>query len=385
MNIHEYQAKELFARYGIPVPKGGVASTPEEAARIAGELGGRAVVKAQVHAGGRGQAGGVKLVSSPQEAQDFAAKILGTRLVTYQTGPEGVPVRKVLIEETIDIERELYLAMIIDGSSKGVVAIASEEGGVSIEKVAEETPEKILSERVDHILGFQPFQGRRLAYALNTKPEQVRAMSGLIENLYKVFIGSDCSLVEINPLVITKDGRVLAVDAKINIDDDAVFRHKDIEALRDLEQEDPGEIRAREFGINYVKLGGDVGCIVNGAGLAMATMDVISAAGSTPANFLDIGGGTDEAKAAEALKIVLGDADVKQVLVNIFGGIVRCDVAARGFVMAAKDMPGAARPMVVRLLGTNAEEGRKILAESGLDVTLVDNLAQAADAVRANS
>lgn len=384
MKIHEYQAKEILGRYGISVPRGGVASTPKEAQALASEVGGTAVVKAQVHAGGRGQAGGVKLVASPQEARQVAEDLLGIQLVTHQTGPEGVPVRKVLVEETIDIDRELYLAMVIDGSSEGVVAIASQAGGMDIEKVADETPDKILTECVDQVLGFQPYQGRRLAYALDVKPDLVRAVSGLIENLYKVFVDNDCSLVEINPLVITVDGRVLAVDAKINIDDDAVSRHADIEALRDLEQEDPGEIRAREYGINYVKLGGDVGCIVNGAGLAMATMDVISAAGSTPANFLDIGGGTDEAKAAEALKIVLADPDVKQVLVNIFGGIVRCDVAARGFLLAAEEMPSMVRPMVVRLLGTNAEEGRKILAESSLDVTLVDDLPAAAKAVRAN-
>lgn len=383
MNVHEYQAKDILSAYGIPVPKGGVASNGEEAAKVANDLGGEVVVKAQVHAGGRGKAGGVKLVASGEEAKQVADSLIGTNLITFQTSAEGVPVRKVLIEETIDIERELYLSMVIDGASKGVVAIASKAGGMSIEEVAEETPELILTQSIDPVLGFQGYQGRALGYGLDLKPELMRSFGTLVENLYKVFVDNDCSLVEINPLVITTDNRVLAVDAKINIDDDAVFRHSDIEKLRDLEQEDPGEIRAREYGINYVKLDGTVGCIVNGAGLAMATMDVISKAGYTPANFLDIGGGTDEEKAAEALKIVLSDDDVKQVLVNIFGGIVRCDVAARGFLLAAEQMPDRVRPMVVRLLGTNADEGRQILADSDLNVTLVDDLSGAAEAVRA--
>ncbi|MCI0437936.1 MAG: ADP-forming succinate--CoA ligase subunit beta, partial [Chloroflexi bacterium] len=356
--------------------------TPEEAARIAAELGGRAVVKAQVHAGGRGRAGGIKVVSSAKEAADAARGMLGKNLVTFQTGPEGVPVRKALVEETIDIARELYLGIVIDGAAEGAVVIASEAGGMNIEEVAEKTPEKILRARVDPALGLQPFQGRKLAYQLNVGDELVRPVAALISSLFKAFIEKDCSLAEINPLVITSDNRVLAVDAKLNFDDDALFRHPDIQAMHDPEQEDPGETEAGKHDINYVKLDGTVGCIVNGAGLAMATMDVILSAGASAANFLDIGGGADEEKVANALRIVLSDESVELVFVNIFGGILRCDVAARGFLMAAEGMPHAIRPMVVRMLGTNADEGRKILSESSLDVTLVDNLSQAAEAIR---
>lgn len=382
MKIHEYQAKAILAKYGVPVPKGGVADSPEAAEKLAEDLGGNAVVKAQVHAGGRGKAGGVKLVSNAREAGDFAKSILGTNLVTFQTGPEGVPVRKVLVEEVIDVADELYLAMVIDGAAEGVVAIASEEGGTEIEQVADETPDKILRVAVDPVLGLQPYQGRQLAYGLKVKPELISPISALVENLYRLFKENDCSLAEINPLVITADDRVLAVDAKLTIDDDAMFRHKDLDDLHDPEQEDPGEVEARKFDINYVKLEGTVGCIVNGAGLAMATMDVVISAGARPANFLDIGGGADEEKVANALRIVLMDSDVVLVLVNIFGGILRCDVAARGFVQHAKADPSAMRPMVVRMLGTNAEEGRMILRESDLDVTLVDDLPGAAEAVR---
>ncbi len=383
MKIHEYQAKEILARYGVPVPRGGVASTRDEASRIAEELGGRVVVKAQVHAGGRGKAGGIKLVSSAQDAGNAAAEMLGTQLVTFQTGPEGVPVGSVLVEEVIDTDRELYLAMVIDGAAGGVVAIASQAGGMAIEEVAESTPEKILQVITDPVLGLQPFQGRKLAYGLNVDASLLRPVATLVGDLYRAFTENDCSLAEINPLVITRDGRVLAVDAKMNIDDDALFRHHDLADLHDPGQEDPGEVEARRYDINYVKLDGDVGCIVNGAGLAMATMDVIGAAGAAPANFLDIGGGADEEKVAQALKIVLSDARVKRVLVNIFGGILRCDVAARGFLMGAEAMPDAVRPMVVRMLGTNADEGRKLLAESDLDVTLVDDLGGAAEAIKA--
>ncbi|MCH8869121.1 MAG: ADP-forming succinate--CoA ligase subunit beta [Chloroflexi bacterium] len=383
MKIHEYQAKEILARYGVPIPKGGVADSPEAAKKLAEDLGGSVVVKAQVHAGGRGKAGGVKLVSTADEAGDFARSILGTRLVTIQTGPEGVPVRKVLVEETIDVADELYLAMLIDGAAEGVVAIASEAGGMEIEQVAEETPDKILRVAVDPVLGLQPYQGRRLAYGLNVKPELVGPISALVENLYRLFQENDCSLAEINPLVITSDGRVLAVDAKLTIDDEAMFRHKDLDGLHDPEQEDAGEVEARKFDINYVKLDGTVGCIVNGAGLAMATMDVVLSGGAQPANFLDIGGGADEDKVANALRIVLMDSDVELVLINIFGGILRCDMAARGFVQRGKADPSSMRPMVVRMLGTNAEEGRKTLQDSGLDVTLVEDLPGAAEAVRA--
>ncbi|HCH07932.1 MAG TPA: ADP-forming succinate--CoA ligase subunit beta [Dehalococcoidia bacterium] len=383
MKIHEYQAKELLAKYGVPIPKGRVATTPEEAAEITTELGGKAIVKAQVHAGGRGKAGGIKVVSSAEEAAQATKDLIGTTLVTFQTGPEGAPVGSVLVEELVDVETELYVGMAIDGATEGVVAIASSAGGMEIEEVAETTPEKLLRVSIDPVLGLQPFQGRRIAYGLGVDDSLVRPISALMDNIYKVFEESDCSLVEINPLGITTDGRVLAMDAKLNIDDDAVFRHRDLQPLRDTDQEDVLEVEARESSINYVKLDGDIGCIVNGAGLAMATMDVTHSAGAAPANFLDIGGGADEAKVAKALSIVLSDPDVKTVLVNLFGGILRCDVAARGFLQAAEEAPDAMKPMIVRMLGTNSDEGREIMANSGLDVVLVDDLNQAADAIRA--
>lgn len=383
MKIHEYQAKELLAKYGVPIPKGRVATTPEEAAEITTELGGKAIVKAQVHAGGRGKAGGIKVVSSAMEAAQATKDLIGTTLVTFQTGPEGAPVGSVLVEELVDVETELYVGMAIDGATEGVVAIASSAGGMEIEEVAETTPEKLLRVSIDPVLGLQPFQGRRIAYGLGVDDSLVRPISALMDSIYKVFEESDCSLVEINPLGITTDGRVLAMDAKLNIDDDAVFRHRDLQPLRDTDQEDVLEVEARESSINYVKLDGDIGCIVNGAGLAMATMDVTHSAGAAPANFLDIGGGADEAKVAKALSIVLSDPDVKTVLVNLFGGILRCDVAARGFLQAAEEAPDAMKPMIVRMLGTNSDEGREIMANSGLDVVLVDDLNQAADAIRA--
>ena len=383
MKIHEYQAKELLAKYGVPIPKGRVATTPEEAAEITTELGGKAIVKAQVHAGGRGKAGGIKVVSSAEEAAQATKDLIGTTLVTFQTGPEGAPVGSVLVEELVEVETELYVGMAIDGATEGVVAIASSAGGMEIEEVAETTPEKLLRVSIDPVLGLQPFQGRRIAYGLGVDDSLVRPISALMDSIYKVFEESDCSLVEINPLGITTDGRVLAMDAKLNIDDDAVFRHRDLQPLRDTDQEDVLEVEARESSINYVKLDGDIGCIVNGAGLAMATMDVTHSAGAAPANFLDIGGGADEAKVARALSIVLSDPDVKTVLVNLFGGILRCDVAARGFLQAAEEAPDAMKPMIVRMLGTNSDEGREIMANSGLDVVLVDDLNQAADAIRA--
>jgi len=383
MKIHEYQAKELLAKYGVPIPKGRVATTPEEAAEITTELGGKAIVKAQVHAGGRGKAGGIKVVSSAEEAAQATKDLIGTTLVTFQTGPEGAPVGSVLVEELVDVETELYVGMAIDGATEGVVAIASSAGGMEIEEVAETTPEKLLRVSIDPVLGLQPFQGRRIAYGLGVDDSLVRPISALMDSIYKVFEESDCSLVEINPLGITTDGRILAMDAKLNIDDDAVFRHRDLQPLRDTDQEDALEVEARESDINYVKLDGDIGCIVNGAGLAMATMDVTHSAGAAPANFLDIGGGADEAKVARALSIVLSDPDVKTVLVNLFGGILRCDVAARGFLQAAEEAPDAMKPMIVRMLGTNSDEGREIMANSGLDVVLVDDLNQAADAIRA--
>lgn len=385
MKIHEYQAKEILARYGIPVPQGRVATTPEQAAEIATELGGRAVVKAQVHAGGRGKAGGIRVVSSAEEAAQATRDLIGSTLVTLQTGAEGAPIGSVLVEEVVDVETELYVGMAIDGGTEGVVAIASAAGGMEIEEVAEDTPEKILRVAVDPVVGLQPFQGRRIAYGLGVSDSLVRPISVLMDSIYRVFEDSDCSLVEINPLGVTSDGRILAMDAKLNIDDDAVFRHRDLQALQDPDQDDPLEVEAREYDINYVKLEGDIGCIVNGAGLAMATMDVTHAAGASPANFLDIGGGADEAKVAKALSIVLSDPDVKTVLVNLFGGILRCDVAARGFIQAAEERPDTVKPMIVRMLGTNSDEGREIMANSGLDVVLVDNLNQAADAIQAAS
>ncbi len=382
MKVHEYQAKRILADGGVPVPRGGPATSADEARSVAEELGGRAVVKAQVHAGGRGKAGGIKIVSSPDEAAEAAAAMLGTRLVTFQTGPEGVPVDAVLVEEPIDIERELYVGIVTDGAARGPVVMVSEAGGMDIEEVAEATPDKIIRIPVDPGLGLQPYQGRKIAYGLGMGPAQVRPVAAMMQALYGIFRDSDCSLVEINPLAVTGDGRVLAADAKIDFDDDALFRHSDLGGLHDPAQDDPLEAQAAEYGISYVKLDGGVGCMVNGAGLAMATMDVIGQTGAGPANFLDVGGGADEEKVARALHIILSDPGVKAVLINIFGGILRCDVVARGMLQAARENAKMDKiPMVVRMLGTNAEEGRGILSESDLEVRLVDDLAGAARAV----
>ena len=382
MKVHEYQAKRILADGGVPVPRGGPATSPEEARTVAESLGGGAVVKAQVHAGGRGKAGGIKVVSSPAEAAEAAGAMLGTRLVTFQTGPEGVPVDAVLVEEPLDIERELYVGIVTDGAARGPVVMVSEAGGMDIEEVAETTPDKIIRIAIDPGLGLQPYQGRRIAYGLGMGPAQVRPVASMMQSLYRIFRESDCSLVEINPLAVTSDGRVLAADAKIDFDDDALFRHSDLGDLHDPAQDDPLEAQAAEYGISYVKLDGGVGCMVNGAGLAMATMDVIGQTGAGPANFLDVGGGADEEKVARALHIILSDPGVKAVLINIFGGILRCDVVARGMLQAAKENPLMdSTPMVVRMLGTNAEEGRGILSESDLEVRLVDDLAGAARAV----
>ena len=383
MKIHEYQAKEILDRGGIPVPKGAVAKTPEEAGAAAGDLGGTVVVKAQVHAGGRGKAGGIKLVDSPQEAADAARGLIDSSLVTHQTGPEGVPIRSVLVEEALEVDRELYVGMVIDGAAKGVVVMASEAGGMDIEEVAEQTPEKIVHIPVDPVLGLLPYQTRKIAYSLNVSANQVRPVSAMMSNLYDLFLKHDCSLIEINPLVVAKDGRILAADAKLNFDDDAMFRHKDLAELYDPEQEDPLEAESGKYGVSYVRLDGDVGCMVNGAGLAMATMDVTFAAGTAPANFLDVGGGADEEKIAQALRIILSDDNVAKILINIFGGILRCDVVARGALIAAERAEKEMPPMVVRMLGTNADEGRKLLEESSLNVTLVDDLNQAANAIKA--
>ena len=382
MKVHEYQAKALMAKFGIPVPKGGVAATSDDAKKVALDLGGNVVVKAQVHAGGRGKAGGVKVVANPEEAAEFTKSILGTQLVTFQTGPEGVPVTSVLVEETMDIVKELYLAMLIEPTSRSIVVIASEAGGMDIEEVAATTPEKIMRVVVDPTVGLQPFQGRQLAYGIGVAPELVRPAADLMTKLYKLFIDQDCSQAEINPLVVTGDGRVLPVDAKLTIDDDAMFRHKDLVDLRDSGQEDPLESRAHDIGVIYVRLDGDVGCLVNGAGLAMATMDVVTNVGAKPANFLDVGGGADEERIRGAVGILLSDPNVKRVLVNIFGGILRCDVLARGLVSAYADQQSTA-PLVVRMLGTNAEEGRQVLSDSGLNVTIAYTFGEAAEALRA--
>ena len=377
MKVHEYQAKEIMAQYGIPVPRGGVASTPDEARRVAESLGGRAVVKAQVHAGGRGKAGGIKLVASPEEAEAAAADLLGSTLFTYQTGPDGAPVDRVLVEEIADRQAELYLAILVDGGAKCVSLIASQAGGVEIEEVAANAPEKILRAAVDPVIGLQPFQARKLAYGMDLKPELIRPASQLMVDLYRLFQEYDCTLAEINPLAVTADGRIIALDAKLNLDDDASFRHKEFDQIRDVAQEDAMEAQASDYNIAYVHLDGDVGCLVNGAGLAMATMDIVKYAGGDPANFLDVGGGADEDKVERAFGIILEDPGVKRVLINVFGGILRCDVLARGVVASCRKR-GANPTLVVRMLGTNAEDGRQILRESGLNVVFADTLKEAA-------
>ena len=378
MKVHEYQAKSVFSRFGIPVPRGSVASSPAEARDAAQELGGRAVVKAQVHAGGRGKGGGIKVVGTAEEAEKAAASLLGQRLVTPQTGPQGVPVGKVLVEEAAELSRELYLGLTIDGAFGGPVMIASESGGMEIEEVAARDPDKILKEKVDPLVGFQPFQGRRLAYALNLEPKLVRAASQIMVDLYRMFVENDCSLVEINPLAVTTDGRIVVLDAKLSFDDDTIFRHPDLNELRDASQDDPFEALAQEYQVSYVKLDGEVGCLVNGAGLAMATMDVIQYAGSKPANFLDVGGTADEKRIAQAFGIMLSDPQVTNILVNVFGGILRCDIVARGIVLAYGEK-GAKVPLLVRMQGTNMEEGREILRGSGLNATFADSLAEVAE------
>ena len=382
MKVHEYQAKEIMAQYGIPVPRGGVASTPDEARRVAESLGGRAVVKAQVHAGGRGKAGGIKLVASPEEAEAVAADLLGSTLFTYQTGPEGAPVDRVLVEEIADLQAELYLAILVDGGAKCVSLIASQAGGVEIEEVAANAPEKILRAAVDPVIGLQPFQARKLAYGMGLKPELIRPASQLMVDLYRLFQEYDCTLAEINPLAVTADGRIIALDAKLNLDDDASFRHKEFDQIRDVAQEDAMEAQASDYNIAYVHLDGDVGCLVNGAGLAMATMDIVKYAGGDPANFLDVGGGADEDKVERAFGIILEDPGVKRVLINVFGGILRCDVLARGVVASCRKR-GANPTLVVRMLGTNAEDGRQILRESGLNVVFADTLKEAAAMLQA--
>jgi succinyl-CoA synthetase beta subunit len=382
LNIHEYQAREILERFGIPVPRAGIVATPAEAKAVAAELGGRVVVKAQVHAGGRGKAGGVKLASSPEEAEKFAGEMLGRNLVTHQTGPQGVPVRKVMVTEATDIADELYVSIVVDGDLGVPVVIASTEGGMDIEEVADKTPGKLFRVAGDPLIGLSPYHARDVATALNIPASARRATAALISNLYRVFVENDCTLVEINPLVITGKGDVVALDAKINLEDDALFRHRDLAALHDPEQEDELERRARSSDLAYVRLdGGRVGCMVNGAGLAMATMDVTKWAGANPANFLDIGGSADQERIEEAFKIIVADQDVEIILVNLFAGIARSDVVALGIVNAAREI-GATLPMVVAMRGTNAEEGRKILNESGLDITAAADLAGAAEILR---
>ena len=383
MNIHEYQAKAILDKFGVPTPKAEVASTAAEAKEIASRIGGRVVVKAQVHAGGRGKVGGVRLVNTPEEAEEVAASLLGTRLVTNQTSASGVPVEKVMIAETLDIKDELYISIVIDGDIGAPLVMASTEGGMDIEEVAESTPEKIFRIAGDPLIGLTTYHARDIALALGVPTKSVRATTKLITDLYNVFVENDCSLVEINPLVITEDDQVFALDAKINIEDDALFRHPDIVALRDPNQQDPLEQRADKSQLAYVKLdGGRVGCMVNGAGLAMATMDITKAAGADPANFLDIGGSADQARIEEAFKIIIDDDDVEMILVNLFAGIARSDIVAQGIVAAAKET-NTSVPMVVAMRGTNAEEGIKILADSGLNITGAPDLAGAAEVLKA--
>ncbi len=381
MNIHEYQAKELFRKYNIPVPEGGVAFTPDEADAEAGKLGNYpVVVKAQIHAGGRGKGGGVKLAHSRDEVDTVSREIIGMNLVTHQTGPEGRKVGKVLVEQGLDIEKELYLSVIPDRATAMIVIMASEEGGMDIEEVAEKTPEKLIKVSIDPLLGIQGYHCREAAFGLNLPPAVIKQFVPMLRNLYNLFVDYDCSLLEINPLVYTKQEKLIALDAKINFDSNALFRHKDIMEYRDLEEEDPLELEASKFSLNYINLDGNVGNMVNGAGLAMATMDIIKLAGAEPANFLDVGGGASAEAVENGFRIILSDKNVKGILINIFGGILRCDVLAEGVVEAAKKT-GINVPVVVRMEGTNVEEGRRILAESGLNLTTAVDLKDAAQKV----
>ncbi|HZP58290.1 MAG TPA: ADP-forming succinate--CoA ligase subunit beta [Dehalococcoidia bacterium] len=378
MKVHEFQAKQILAEFGVPVPKGRVARTPAEAKAIADELGGRVVVKAQIHAGGRGKGGGVKLANSAQEAEQVASQILGMQLVTHQTGPEGQKVKSVLVEEQMQVARELYLAVLIDGAAGRPVMMASAAGGMEIEEVAAKTPEAIHRVSIDPVAGFQPHLARELCFALDLTGDLMRPALQLMTALYDAFIAKDASLAEINPMVVTADGRVLALDAKMNFDDNALFRHPEIEALRDKDEEDPSEVEAAEKGIsNFIKLDGDIGCLVNGAGLAMATMDSIKLAGGEPANFLDIATANDVQKVVDALLIISRDPNVKAILVNIFGGMARVDVIAEGIIQAQRQMAKAV-PVVARLAGTNVEEGERLLRESGLPVIRAEELGDAA-------
>ncbi len=380
MKIHEYQAKEIFARYGVPVPRGEVASTPEEARSVAAGLGGEVVVKAQIHAGGRGKGGGIRKAAGPEDAEKHGRALLGQPLVTPQTGPEGRIVRRVLVEETLPIERELYLSVILDRAQARVTVMASAAGGMDIEEVAREKPEAILKAVIDPLTGLQPFQVRQLAFGLGLRDERVKQAGALLGGLYRAFLETDASLAEINPLVVTRDARLVALDAKINFDDNALFRHPELRELRDLNEEEPLEIEASRHSLNYIKLDGNVGCMVNGAGLAMATMDIIQLAGGRPANFLDVGGGASAEQVKHAFEILVKDPHVQAVLINIFGGILRCDRLATGVVEAARALHLTV-PIVVRMEGTNVEQGREILRKSGLNFTVAENMGDAAKKV----
>ncbi|MGE0363766.1 MAG: ADP-forming succinate--CoA ligase subunit beta [Vicinamibacterales bacterium] len=381
MKIHEYQAKAILARFGVPVPRGEVAVTPQEAVEIARRLGGPvAVVKAQIHAGGRGKGGGVKVSTGLDAVAANAKAILGMQLVTHQTGPAGQRVGRVLVEEGLAIEKELYLGLLVDRSTRQPVFMASAEGGMDIEEVAAKTPEKIHRAAIHPGIGLAPFQAQQLAFAVGLQGDQVKKATRLMLALYQAFIGSDASLVEVNPLVVTAGGELLALDAKMTIDDNALFRHPDTRDLRDLSEEDPLEVEASKFALNYIRLDGNIGCMVNGAGLAMATMDIIKLSGGLPANFLDVGGGANAEQIRNAFKILMSDTNVKAVLINIFGGILRCDVLAAGVIAAVKEL-GVPVPIVIRMKGTNVEEGKRMLAESGLNFTTADTMGEAADRV----
>jgi succinyl-CoA synthetase beta subunit len=385
MNIHEYQAKELLQKFGVATTRGKVASTPAEAEQIACELGDvDLVVKAQIHAGGRGKGtfvngfkGGVQVVKSTAEAREVASKMLGQTLVTHQTGPAGRAVNKVLVAESAEIAREIYFAILLDRASASPLVVASTEGGVEIETVAAKSPEKIIREPIEPLVGLQPFQSRKLAKQLKFEASETKAATKLFDGLYRTFIGCDCSMVEINPLVVTKKGEVLALDAKFNFDDNALYRHPEIAAMRDVAEEDPREVEASKHGLNYIGLDGNIACLVNGAGLAMATMDIIKFYGGSPANFLDVGGGATEEQVTEAFKILIADKNVQAILVNIFGGIMKCDVIAQGIINAAKTVKLSV-PLVVRLEGTNVEKGKQLLKESGVELITADDLGDAA-------
>ncbi|OIJ09891.1 succinate--CoA ligase subunit beta [Anaerobacillus arseniciselenatis] len=381
MNIHEYQGKEILRKYGVSVPNGKVAFTVDEAVEAAKELGSSVnVVKAQIHAGGRGKAGGVKVAKNLEEVRTYASEILGKTLVTHQTGPEGKEVKRLLIEEGCDIKKEYYIGLVLDRATSRIVMMASEEGGTEIEEVAEQTPEKIFKEIVDPVVGLQGFQARRLAFNINIPKELVGQAVKFMMGLYTVFVDKDCSIAEINPLVTTGDGRVMALDAKFNFDSNALYRQKDIIEFRDLDEEDQKEIEASKYDLSYISLDGNIGCMVNGAGLAMSTMDIIKHYSGDPANFLDVGGGATAEKVTEAFKIILSDENVKGIFVNIFGGIMKCDIIAEGVVEATKQV-GLSLPLVVRLEGTNVELGKKILDESGLNITSADSMADGAEKI----